>query len=150
MSELNHLRQRAVDELMQRRDWARQAALSERRERVETEVAGLAVVRTTGGADETFRLVAEVFDLGDADAAAQAGATEIVFDPFLRHPAPPKARLRALQERLAGRGIPLRLRTPTIVRPEERAIVQKWLDLGLPVQSGHLGLVAELSRAGRT
>ena len=27
--------------------------------------------------------------------------------------------------------------------------MQKWLDLGLPLLSGHLGLVAELSRAGR-
>jgi putative protease len=41
------------------------------------------------------------------------------------------------------------VRTPTIVRPEERKSVDKWLDLGLPVLSGHLGLVAELARAGR-
>ncbi len=148
VSELNHLRQRAVDELMQRRDWARHAAESERRVRVEAAVAELAIGPTTGEEDRPFRLVAEVFDLADADAAAAGGATEIVFDPFLRHPAPPKARVRALHARLAEQGISLRLRTPTIVRPEERATVQKWLDLGLPVQSGHLGLVAELSRAG--
>ncbi|MDE3128828.1 MAG: U32 family peptidase, partial [Gemmatimonadota bacterium] len=49
---------------------------------------------------------------------------------------------------LAGRGVALRLRTPTVVRPEERRAVQKWLDLGLPLLSGHLGLVAERSRAG--
>jgi len=45
--------------------------------------------------------------------------------------------------------VTLRLRTPTIVRPEERRTVQKWLDLGLPLLSGHLGLVAEHARAGR-
>ncbi|MHB2033986.1 MAG: U32 family peptidase, partial [Gemmatimonadaceae bacterium] len=43
----------------------------------------------------------------------------------------------------------LRLRAPTIVRPEDRRAIQKWLDLALPVQTGHLGLVAELSRQGR-
>ena len=57
--------------------------------------------------------------------------------------------MRALQERLTARGVSLRLRTPTIVRPEERKSIQKWLDLGLPILSGHLGLVAQLSREGR-
>jgi U32 family peptidase len=149
VSELNHLRQRAVDELMRRRDWARETATHERHERIETAVADLDVRAREPEADSPFRLVAEVFDLADADAAAGAGATEIVFDPFLRHPAPPKARLRALHDRLVGQGVTLRLRTPTIVRPQERATVQKWLDLGFPVQSGHLGLVAELAGAGR-
>ncbi|MDE3151048.1 MAG: U32 family peptidase [Gemmatimonadota bacterium] len=147
VSELNHLRQHAVDTLMQRRDWARQAAEAERRARIEEAVGGLD--RPTVAAEPaSFRLVAEVYDLDDANAAADAGANTIVFDPFLRHPAPPKSRVRALHGELAGRGIELRLRTPTIVRPEERATVQKWLDLGLPVQTGHLGLVAELGRAG--
>jgi putative protease len=81
-------------------------------------------------------------------AAADAGATEISFDPFLRHPVPPVARVRALHEQLAERGIPLRIRTPSVVRPEVRRAVDKWLDLGLPLLSGHLGLVAELGRAG--
>lgn len=147
VSELNHLRQQAVDALMQRRDWARQAAEAERSTRIEHAVGALD--RTTMPADAApFRLVAEVYDLDDARAAAEAGATVIVFDPFLRHPAPPKSRVRALREELAVRGIELRLRTPTIVRPEERATVQKWLDLGLPVETGHVGLVAELARAG--
>ncbi len=146
--ELNHLRQRAVGELMRRRDWAQQAAQGERRQRVEVAVSDLAAVPLPADEAEAVRLVAEVFDLEDADAAAGAGATEVVFDPFLRHPAPPKAKVRALRERLAERGVSLRLRTPTIVRPGERATVQKWLDLGLPVLSGHLGLVAELSRGG--
>jgi putative protease len=90
-----------------------------------------------------------VFRIEDADAAANAGATEIVFDPFLRHPSPPLARVRALLERLTEQGVSLRLRTPTIVRPEERPAIQKWLDLGLPLLSGHLGLVSEFGRQGR-
>jgi len=56
--------------------------------------------------------------------------------------------VRALRDRLAERGVSLRLRTPTIVRPEERRTLDRWLDLGLPILSGHLGLVAELSRNG--
>jgi putative protease len=43
----------------------------------------------------------------------------------------------------------LRLRTPTIVRPEERRRLDKWLALDLPLLSGHLGLVAEFGGAGR-
>ena len=50
---------------------------------------------------------------------------------------------------MAARGVALRLRTPSIVRPEERRHLDKWLALDLPILSGHLGLVAELSRAGR-
>ena len=96
-----------------------------------------------------FDLVASVFTLDDARAAAAAGATTVVLDVFLRHPTPPVTRVRALAEELAAQGVTLRLRTPTIVRPEERRTVQKWLDLGLPLLSGHLGLVAELARAGR-
>jgi putative protease len=38
---------------------------------------------------------------------------------------------------------------PTIVRPSERKVVDKWLALGLPVISGHVGLVHELAGAGR-
>ena len=33
---------------------------------------------------------AQVYRIEDADAASEAGATEICFDPFLRHPAPPR------------------------------------------------------------
>lgn len=96
----------------------------------------------------TFRLAADVHRVEQALAAADAGATEISFDPFLRHPVPPLARVRALHEQLAPRGIPLRIRTPSIVRPEERRALDKWLGLGLPLLSGHLGLVAELGGAG--
>lgn len=184
ISELNRLRQRAVEELMVRRDWAEQARLAERRERVEQAVASVgeggvageagargapphvevttsvapdrhptlaprtASARPTDRASD-FRLVAEVFTADDARSAAEAGATEIVFDPFLRHPAPPKSRLAGLASELGERGVALRLRTPTVVRPEERRVVDRWLALDLPVQSGHLGLVAELARAGR-
>jgi putative protease len=57
--------------------------------------------------------------------------------------------VRALGESLGERGVSLRLRTPTIVRPDDRRSVSKWLDSGLPILSGHLGLVAELARSGR-
>jgi putative protease len=96
-----------------------------------------------------FALRASVYTLDDARAAAAAGATEIVLDPFLRHPTPPVTRVLALAQELADRGVTLRLRTPTIVRSAERRVVDKWLALGLPVLTGHLGLVAELSAAGR-
>jgi putative protease len=34
------------------------------------------------------------------------------------------------------------------VRPEERASLDKWLSLGLPINTGHLGLVASLASQG--
>jgi len=146
----NHLRQQAVEQLTVKRDWARHASLAEREMRVRDAVDTLDVEpQTPGTTGDAFALTAQVYRIEDADAAANAGATEICFDPFLRHPAPPLARIRALRERLTERGVALRLRTPTIVRPEERRTLNKWLDLGLPVLSGHLGLVAELSRDGR-
>ena len=149
VSEQNHLRQQAVEQLMLKRDWARHSAVAEREIRVREAVENVDVEsRSTGLGDGEFRLTAQVYRIDDADAAAAAGATEICFDPFLRHPAPPVARLKALRDRLAERGVTLRLRTPTIVRPEERRALDKWLDVGLPVLSGHLGLVAELSREG--
>jgi len=119
-------------------------------ERIEEAVRGIPRVELHGEATTApFSLSAQVFRIEDADAAAANGATEICFDPFLRHPSPPVARVRALQERLSAAGVGLRLRTPTIVRPEDRKSIQKWLDLGLPILSGHLGLVAELARANR-
>jgi putative protease len=98
---------------------------------------------------DAFALIAEVFNEADARRAADAGATEVVFDPFLRHPAPIPPRLLALATEFGERGIGVRLRTPTIVRPEERRKLDRWLALGLPILSGHIGLVAELGRAGR-
>jgi putative protease len=150
VSEQNHLRQQAVEQLMLRRDWARDAKLADRRALVEGAVAAVPhPPRVATPMTQGFSLSAQVYRIEDADAASEAGATEICFDPFIRHPAPPLARVRALQERLTERGVSLRLRTPTIVRPEDRRSIQKWLDLGLPILSGHLGLVAELAKGGR-
>ena len=57
--------------------------------------------------------------------------------------------MRALIDELTAAGKTLRLRTPTIVRPEDRKTLDKWLALGTPIVSGHLGLIAELAREGR-
>ena len=157
ISEINHLRQQAVDELLQRRDWARQAMLAERRATIDAALplapAPLAVIPNERSESRDlhlpFDLVASVFTLDDARNAAAAGATTVVLDVFLRHPTPPVTRVRTLAEELAAQGVALRLRTPSIVRPAERRTVQKWLDLGLPILSGHLGLVAELAHSGR-
>jgi len=153
ISELNQLRQRAVTELLRRLASAADTKRAERDELVQREVARLELSSPAADrpsrASGAFMLSAQVYNLEDADAAALAGASEIVIDPFLRHPPTPLAQVRALAEHLGDRGIVLRIRTPTIVRPEERRSLAKWLDLGLPVVSGHLGLVADLSRQGR-
>lgn len=174
VSALNDLRQAVVAELAARRDWAEERRLAARARAIEEAVGEVESsaprrlgVSAEGGATawepEAGRtlepsnrpaappptLTAEVWRLEDAIAAAEAGATEVSLDLFLRHPTPPVARVRKLMEELAGRGVTLRLRTPTIVRPEERKTVDKWLALGTPLVSGHLGLVAELAAAGR-
>ncbi len=151
ISELNRMRQAAVAELAAARDVERYGIDAERRARIDGAVARItAPTKSTERTSPTaFDLSAEVFTIDDARAAAAAGATEICFDPFLRHPAPPVARVRTLSGELAEQGISLRLRTPTIMRSEERRFVQKWLDTGLPILSGHVGLVAELAAAGR-
>jgi U32 family peptidase len=146
VSALNRVRQDAVDQLIVRRDWAEQSRLSERTVRI---AAATNIAPATETELSSPALVAEVYALDDARTAADAGAHEIVFDPFLRHPAPPLSRVRALHEELRAQNITLRLRTPTIVRPEERASVARWLGLMLPVQTGHLGLLAELAAEGR-
>jgi putative protease len=146
VSVLNDLRQEAVRDLLARRQ--------ERGHRVHDDrAAGIdsALSIEVGDAPRpaTARLVTEVWSIDDARAAADAGADEITLDVFLRHPAPVPSRVRALADELAARDRTLRLRTPTIVRPEERARLDRWLALGTPISSGHLGLVAELARAGR-
>jgi putative protease len=159
ISELNRLRQAAVDQLTVSRDWAEQARVGERGERIAAAVARVATQRApnvTAAIDaivapvapREFHLRAVVFTPDDARAAAAAGATEVVYDPFLRHPAPPLNRLRVLGEELRAQGVDLRLRTPVIVRPEERRLLDKWLALDLPLLSGHLGLVAEVGASG--
>jgi U32 family peptidase len=148
VSELNHLRQKAAEELLVRRDWAEQGRIAGRTDRIVQAVSG---VRATSVAPlpASFALSAEVWRLEDARTAAASGATEISLDLFLRHPTPPVSRVRALADELAGQGIVVRLRTPVIVRPEERRGLDKWLDLGLPIVTGHLGLLRELSSGGR-
>lgn len=148
--ELNDMRRRAVAELLHRRGAARDARLAARHETIDAAVAHVAGAPSADAAPAApYVLAADVHRVDDARAAAAAGATEIAFDPFLRHPVPPRARLVALGEELAAQGIAFRLRTPTIVRPEERRDMDRWLDLGLPLLSGHVGLVASLGGQGR-
>lgn len=162
VSELNRLRQSATDELLRRRDWARAALQADRAARIAAAVRQVEPSRGPGEAAPSaanavssappatpFVLTAEVHTLEDARTAAAAGATEVVFDPFLRHPVPPANRVRALADELAAHGVTLRLRTPTIVRPEERRALDKWLALPLPVLTGHAGLATELAAGGR-
>ncbi|HEU4629449.1 MAG TPA: DUF3656 domain-containing protein, partial [Gemmatimonadaceae bacterium] len=192
LSELNHIRQQGVDELLLRRDWAEQARLAEREAVVDAAVGEIAATTDATGAggdagrraavggpprrydaapiapvrhpavalvvdpppealptERGFVLAADVHRLEDARAAADAGATEITFDPFLRHPVPPVARIRALAAELAQCGVGFRLRTPTILRPDDRRLVRRWLELDVPLLSGHLGLVAEMAAVGR-
>ncbi|MBK7907883.1 MAG: U32 family peptidase [Gemmatimonadetes bacterium] len=161
--ELNRLRQAAVDELLVLRDWARQAEEAERASRIAEAVAEVPPLPSRKAAvddaprppvdvprgDVTGVIVAEVWQVEDADAAIAAGAGEVVLDPFLRHPFPPVARVEGLLERARQAGVAIRLRLPTIVRPEERKKLDKWLALGTPLLSGHLGLLHELAAAGR-
>lgn len=148
VSELNHLRQAAVAELTRRRRWSEEAAHADRGVAVHAAVSDLRPDVPVRTAPVLVTLSAEVCDLADAHAAAEAGATEVIFDPFLRHPTPPVSRLRTLGDELRTAGVGLRLRTPTIVRPEERHTLRKWLELDLPILSGHLGLIAELAAEG--
>ncbi|HEU5184149.1 MAG TPA: DUF3656 domain-containing protein [Gemmatimonadaceae bacterium] len=148
VSELNRMRQSAVDQLSNRRAWAAMARLADRRASIEAAV-GSVVGDSPRSPDQAGRLVALVYRVADAREAAAAGATEIVFDPFLRHPLPPISRVRSLADELQARGVGFRLRTPTILREEERGTLAKWLQLDVPLLSGHLGLVAELAAEGR-
>ncbi len=149
LSGLNDLRQEAVAELAGRRAWAEDARLAARRSAIDAALT-LQPAPPAAAPSPGARLTAEVWRLDDAEAAAAAGADEISLDLFLRHPTPPVTRVRHLMETLAARGKTLRLRTPTIVRPGERKVLDKWLALGTPVVSGHLGLAAELAAAGRS
>ncbi len=151
VSELNRIRQSAVEQLNERLGWIHAGNVVTRDAHIAAAIADVpASTRASQSvaASSPFALRAIVFDLDDARAAADGGATDIVLDPFLRHPAPPRARVLALRDELAARDITLRLRTPTIVRPDERAKLDKWLALGLPLLSGHTGLVAEQGGGG--
>jgi U32 family peptidase len=150
VSELNRVRQQAVESLSQRRQWVSASRFAERRSAIEAAVGAIDTVEPqVAPASSAPRLVASVYGVEDARQAASAGATEVAFDPFLRHPLPSVSRVRGLAEELRAQGVGFRLRTPTIVRPEERRALDKWLAIDVPILSGHLGLVAELSAAGR-
>ncbi|MEP7065785.1 MAG: DUF3656 domain-containing protein [Gemmatimonadota bacterium] len=163
VSEINQLRQRAIEQLLLRRDWALQTLHAERAARIASAIAARDLASLDAESQRTriagaqlaspsaapFVLAADVCRIEDAYAAADAGATEVALDPFLRHPLPPVARVSALANALAARGIAFRLRTPTIVRPAERRHLDKWLALRTPILTGHLGLLAELAREGR-
>lgn len=145
MSVLNDVRQEAVRRLLVSVA-AGQTSVHERRTAAIN--AALAIPVNTSGPPEP-RVNAEVWSIDDARTAADAGADEVTLDVFLRHPAPTPARVRALADELTSRGKTFRLRTPTIVRPEERQSVERYLALGTPISSGHVGLVAELAAEGR-
>jgi len=147
ISELNRMRQQATGKLASRREWAQVADLVDRSARISDALTTGASARAEG--TSRARLVAEVWRVDDADAALGAGADEVVLDPFLRHPFPPVTRVSLLRDRVREAGKVLRLRLPTIVRPGERRKLDKWLALGTPLLSGHLGLMAELAGAGR-
>ena len=149
VSELNRMRQSAVDELLLRRDWAEQARMAERISAVEGAIAVLDAAPRPLPASAPFVLAADVHRIEDAYAALEAGANEIAFDPFLRHSMPPVSRVRGVMDACAARGATFRIRTPTVVRPAERRLLDKWLALGTPVLCGHLGLAAELGSEGR-
>ncbi|HZI27393.1 MAG TPA: DUF3656 domain-containing protein [Gemmatimonadaceae bacterium] len=149
ISDLNRIRQQAVDELLVRRDWAETERLRERHARIHELVSNVNVASGSHAFAQRARMVAEVYQVEDARAAADNGADEVVFDPFLRHPLPPVSRLKSLADELQSRGVTLRLRTPAIVRPEDRPSLDKWLALDLPLLSGHVGLACELATAGR-
>ena len=142
VSVLNDMRQEAVRELVPRIARQTTGRVMQREALIDAALSEVGA----GPVSDAPRLVAEVWRLEDARAAAAAGADEVSLDLFLRHPTPPVSHVRALIEELGSR---LRLRTPTIVRPEERKVVDKWLALGTPLVSGHVGLVAQLAAAGR-
>lgn len=149
VSELNRLRQAATEDLTMRTGWRRDGERQDRHEKIVAAVTQLDPHARPIAEGPPFVLTAEVFVIDDAMAAADAGATEIILDPFLRHPTPPLARVKALEANLSSRAVALRLRLPSIVRPSERRLLDKWLALGLPLSTGHIGLVAELAGAGR-
>ncbi|MFM8567583.1 MAG: DUF3656 domain-containing protein [Gemmatimonadota bacterium] len=146
--ELNRMRQAAVEELLNLRQWDAEAALGTRELLVEEVVRS--VPRQSAVVDgEPATLVAEVWRVADGYAALKAGAGEIVLDPFLRHPFPSQTAVRELAAAVEAAGARFRLRTPTICRPEDRRKLDKWLALGTPILTGHLGHLHELAAAGR-
>ena len=101
VSELNALRQEAVARLDALHGGANESRHTDRRSRIAQAVAALEAPPLPPIA--AFALAAEVFTVEEARIAADAGATEIVFDPFLRHPVPAARRVASLGEELQGR-----------------------------------------------
>jgi len=149
VSILNDMRQEAAAELERLYRAAAAVRSTERDDAIRMAMAAVPCARPATCVERP-RVIAEVFTPDMARAAAAAGAHEVSLDLFLRHPTPPVARVKALAGELADQGVVLRLRTPTIVRPEERKVLDKWLALELPITTGHLGLLAELAAAGRS
>lgn len=147
VSELNRMRQHAVAAFSERLAWGEDTRTTERESRIDEAVGGAAAFPAP--AHDALRLIVEVWTVDDARLAADAGATEIVLDPFIRHPVPPRARVVKLRDELTERGISLRLRTPSIVRPDDRKALEPWLATALPLQTGHVGLLAETAAQGR-
>ena len=106
--------------------------------------------RTRSPNESPFVLAADVCRIEDAYAAADAGATEIALDPFLRHPLPPVTRVSALADALAARGVTL---PPAHARrscaPRSAGASTSGSRSAHRCSRGHLGLVAELAREGR-
>lgn len=157
VSELNRLRQGIVSALDRLRHANEGGRLEARRTRIRDAVAQLQYPITPADAEVSpdqrpatrAELVVETYRTSDAAIAAEAGASVVVLDPFLRHPLPSMSRVRALADSLLARGIGFRLRTPSIVRPDDRPVLDKWLALDVPIQTGHAGLACELARTGR-
>ncbi len=147
VSELNRMRQAAVAALTERRGWSADERRAARSEHIADAIRVSA--QTTPTESDAPRLVAEVWRIDDARAAADAGANEVVLDPFIRHPTPPRARVLALRDELAARGVTLRLRTPSVVRPDDRRSIEPWLATGLPLLTGHIGILADAGATGR-
>ncbi len=150
MSELNRLRQAAVAVLLERRELSQSTHRAERSARIGERVQAIAITDLSAALEQhpSFRVIAEVWRIEDAQAAAAAGANEVVLDPFLRQPATPRARVMKLRDELAALGVSLRIRTPTVVRPDDRRALEPWLATGLPLLTGHLGLLAEQGAVG--
>ena len=158
VSELNHLRQSAIEELTRghgahfaEQKAARSARIASAVAAVIPAKAGIHLPPANWGIDgePLPTLIAEVCTIDSAKEVADSGANEIILDAFLRHPLPPVSRVQRLRDELAERDVALRLRTPTIVRPEDRRALEKWLQLTLPLETGHLGILAQQSALGR-
>jgi putative protease len=147
VSEVNRLRTDAIDELLTRRDWIESARQAERAAVIDAAIAS--VIAAPADPASAGHLTVQVSSIDDGREALANGATEIVFDPFLRHPVPPVTRVMGFADEVRGGGAAFRLRTPTIVRPEERRGLEKWLTLDVPILSGHWGLIVELAAQGR-